>query len=83
MNLTGTLLLIAAVIVGVVLLSRPLQAVLKAILRGVLGIAGLFALNLVGTHVGLVVGVNAVTVLTAALLGLPGITALALMRLVL
>lgn len=83
MNLAGTLLLIAAVIVGVVLLSRPLQAVLKAILRGVLGIAGLFALNLVGTHVGLVVGVNALTVLTAALLGLPGITALALMRLVL
>ena len=83
MNLTGTLLLIAAVIVGVVLLSRPLQAVLKAVLRGVFGIAGLFALNLVGTHVGLVVGVNAVTVLTAALLGLPGITALALMRLVL
>jgi inhibitor of the pro-sigma K processing machinery len=83
MNLTGTLLLIVAVIVGVVLLSRPLQAVLKAILRGVLGIAGLFALNVVGTQVGLVVGVNAVTVLTAALLGLPGITALALMRLVL
>ncbi|MPM24398.1 hypothetical protein SDC9_70880 [bioreactor metagenome] len=83
MNLTGTLLLIAAVIVGVVLLSRPLQAVLKAILRGALGIAGLFALNLVGTHVGLVVGVNTITVLTAALLGLPGITALALMRLVL
>jgi inhibitor of the pro-sigma K processing machinery len=83
MNLTGTLLLIAAVIVGVVLLSRPLQAVLKAILRGVLGIVGLFALNVVGTHVGLVVGINTVTVLTAALLGLPGITALALMRLVL
>jgi len=83
MNLTGTLLLIAAVIIGVVLLSRPLQAVLKAVLRGVLGIAGLFALNLVGAHVGLVVGVNTVTILTAALLGLPGITALALMRLVL
>lgn len=83
MNLTGTLLLIAAVIVGVVLLSRPLQAVLKAVLRGVLGVLGLFALNIVGTQVGLVVGVNAVTVLTAALLGLPGITALALMRLVL
>ncbi|HWQ50730.1 MAG TPA: pro-sigmaK processing inhibitor BofA family protein [Terriglobales bacterium] len=83
MNLTGTLLLIAAVVVGVVLLSRPLQAVLKAVLRGVLGVLGLFALNIVGTQVGLVVGVNAVTVLTAALLGLPGITALALMRLVL
>ncbi|HWP80272.1 MAG TPA: pro-sigmaK processing inhibitor BofA family protein [Candidatus Acidoferrum sp.] len=83
MNLTGTLLLIAAVIVGVVLLSRPLQAVLKAVLRGVLGVLGLFALSVVGTQVGLVVGVNAVTVLTAALLGLPGITALALMRLVL
>ncbi len=83
MKLTGTLALIAAVVVGVVLLSRPLQAVLKAILRGVLGIAGLFALNVVGTQVGLVVGINAVTVLTAALLGLPGITALALMRLVL
>ncbi len=81
MTFTGTTLLILAVVLGIILLSKPMQTMLKALLRGALGAVGLVALSAFGGGLGMTVGVNAVTLMTAAVLGLPGLTALALISL--
>ena len=46
-------------------------------------VLSLVLINLLGASFGLTVGINLVTVLTAAVLGLPGVTALAVSRLIL
>ena len=65
------------------LLLRPLSALLGWLLRLTGGVVGLVLVNWLGGPFGLEVGVNLVTVLTSAVLGLPGVTALAVSRLIL
>ena len=65
------------------LLLRPLSALMRWLLRAALSLLGLAAVSLFGSPFGLTVGINAVTVATALVLGIPGVTALAVSRLML
>ena len=65
------------------LLLKPLSALFRWVLRLAGGVLGLALVNVIGTPFGLTVGINAVTIVTAAVLGLPGVTALAVSRLIL
>ena len=73
-------------IVGLIfflLLLKPLSALFRWLLRLAGSVLSLVLINLLGASFGLTVGINLVTVLTAAVLGLPGVTARAVSRLIL
>lgn len=64
-------LVVLAVLVGVLL--RPLRIIKSVMVKSVIGIALLFLFNYVGGLVSFSLPFNAVTVLTAGYLGVPGI----------
>ena len=70
-------------LMAMLLLLRPLSKLLGLLARAGAGILSLVMLNLVGTPLGLAVGINGLTMAAAAVLGLPGVTALAVSRLIL
>ena len=62
------------------LLLIPMQLLWKLLLHGVCGLLCLWILNSVSDFTGLYLPLNAVTVLTAGLLGVPGLGLLALLE---
>ncbi len=78
----GTGLLIIAASCGVVLLigvmRRRLEWLLNVVMRSILGTVAMYFVNsaLASLGISLGVGINAVTVLTSGVLGLPGLVAL-------
>lgn len=66
---TGVLLLTQAA----ELLRQPMKKFFRFCLHALSGFAGLLTANTLGSLLGLSLGVNAVTCLVAALLGLPGV----------
>lgn len=79
-NETGVLLIAAAC--GMVLLigvmRKRVEWLLNIFMRGILGMVGMYFINsaLAAAGISLGVGINAVTVLTSGILGLPGLVAL-------
>lgn len=63
-------------LLGVMLLPRPLEFLMKAAVHGVLGLAVLFGLNFFLVPMGMGVGVNVITLGVATLLGIPGVVSL-------
>lgn len=57
---------------ALILLRRPLRALLRLLGRTAVGLAGLFAFSHVGGLIGVTLGVNLVNALVLALLGVPG-----------
>lgn len=74
--LSGAILLF---VMGRLFLS-PLRALLHLLLNALTGILALFALNAIGGIFSFSIAVNATTLLTAGLLGIPGVCLLALLR---
>jgi len=76
----GTILIVAAcaavILVGA--LRRKSEWLINLILRGILGTIAIYFINIALNNWGvqLNVGINAVTVLTSGILGLPGVAAL-------
>lgn len=62
----------AVVLTALILLRRPLCALLRLLARTAAGLAGLFAFSQVGSLIGVSLGVNLVNALVVALLGVPG-----------
>ena len=58
--------------VVLILLRRPLRALLRLLGRMLVGLAGLFAFGQIGSLIGVTLGVNLVNALVVALLGVPG-----------
>ena len=76
-------LLCLFVLLGVIrLFAAPLKTALKLLLSTLLGLAALLALNLTGALTGFTLGVNLFNALVIAILGLPGLVLLALLKLV-
>ena len=61
-------------------LALPMRLIGKLILNGVAGGVALFLINLLGTKVGVNIGINPLTALIAGFLGLPGIVMLVLLQ---
>lgn len=61
--------------------SWPFRMLGKLILNSILGIVLLLLFNLVGKSFGVILGINAVTVLIAGFFGIPGIAFLVIFKL--
>ncbi len=79
-NQMGTMLIVlacaAALLIGA--MRRKLEWLLNVVMRSVLGTIAIYFINsfLAALGISLGVGINAVTVLTAGILGIPGLLAL-------
>ena len=59
----------------------PLKFILKMLINSILGVILLFLINTIGTYIGFHIGINIVTILIVAFLGIPGIILLLLIGL--
>ena len=77
MEIISSLVMLAAVVVGVIALIRivaaPIKKLLKLALNAVLGFVLLWLVNFFGDFVGIRIEINWVTILISAVLGVPGI----------
>lgn len=77
---TGDILIIGAcvLVLFIGVLRRRMEWLLNLVMRSILGIISIFFINtaLAGLGFSLGVGINAVTVLTVGMLGIPGVLAL-------
>ena len=58
--------------VALILLRRPLRALLRLLGRMLVSLLGLFAFGQIGSLIGVTLGVNLINALVVALLGVPG-----------
>ena len=75
--------LVIAALVGLALLFliiKLLKWPLKILINGILGIILLYIANIVGSYIGFVLPVNAISALIAGFLGIPGIIFLVLFQ---
>ena len=72
------LIIMCVVILGIGLFRKKTEWLLNIVMRSILGIILMYFVNFALTAGGIVlgVGINAVTVLTSGILGLPGLAAL-------
>ena len=67
------LIAIVGMVILVKLFSWPLKILGKLILNGIFGVLLLILVNFIGKYVGITIAINAVTVLIAGFLGVPGV----------
>jgi inhibitor of the pro-sigma K processing machinery len=59
----------------------PIKLLFKLIINSLLGIFFLYAVNFIGSYFGFHIGINVVTILITAILGIPGIILLTIIGL--
>ena len=78
-------LVVAAVILGIILLikiiSAPIKKIFKFVLNMLLGVALMFIINLVGKNFGVSIDLSFTQCAIAALFGVPGVLLLILIKL--
>ena len=78
------ILLIAALVVGAILilkiLTKPIRWIFKLLLNAAFGFVLLFLVNFFGDPVGIYIGVNFVNALVAGFLGVPGVILLVVLQ---
>lgn len=77
---TGWAAAVIVLLCALVLLRRPLRALLRLLARTAVGLAGLFAFSQVGSFIGVTLGVNLINALVVAVLGAPGFGLLLLLN---
>lgn len=84
METLSGILLIAALVVGTILilkiLTKPIRWIFKLLLNAAFGFVLLFLVNFFGDPVGIYIGVNFVNALVAGFLGVPGVILLVLLH---
>ena len=84
METLSGILLIAALVVGAILilkiLIKPIRWIFKLLLNAAFGFVLLFLVNFFGDPVGIYIGVNFVNALVAGFLGVPGVILLVLLK---
>ena len=76
---------IIGIVLGCVLLvifSKPIGMLLKAVVNSALGGVCIIAFNFVSQLFGFFIGVNALTAITVGILGIPGFVMLLMLRLI-
>ncbi|MBS1418690.1 MAG: transcriptional regulator [Clostridia bacterium] len=81
----SSILILAAVVVGVILLlkilSAPIRLAFKLLINAGVGFLILFVVNFFGDFVGFTLGVNFLNALVAGILGVPGVILLIVIKL--
>lgn len=84
METISGLLVIAALVLGAVLilkiLTKPIRLALKLLINAAFGFVLLFLVNFFGDPVGINLGVNFINALVAGCLGVPGVILLVLIK---
>ena len=84
METLSGILLIAALVVGAVLilkiLTKPIRWIFKLLINAAFGFVLLFLVNFFGDPVGIYIGVNFVNALVAGFLGVPGVILLVVLQ---
>ncbi len=84
METLSGILLIAALVVGAILilkiLTKPIRWIFKLLLNAAFGFVLLFLVNFFGDPVGIYIGVNFVNALVAGFLGVPGVILLVVLQ---
>ena len=84
METLSGILLIAALVVGAILilkiLTKPIRWIFKLLINAAFGFVLLFLVNFFGDPVGIYIGVNFVNALVAGFLGVPGVILLVLLH---
>ena len=84
METLSGILLIAALVVGAILilkiLTKPIRWIFELLLNAAFGFVLLFLVNFFGDPVGIYIGVNFVNALVAGFLGVPGVILLVLLH---
>lgn len=85
METISSILILAAVAVGVILLlkilSAPIRLAFKLLINAGVGFLILFVVNFFGDFVGFTLGVNFLNALVAGVLGVPGVILLIVIKL--
>ncbi|MBS5433843.1 MAG: pro-sigmaK processing inhibitor BofA family protein [Firmicutes bacterium] len=85
METISSILILAAVVVGVILLlkilSAPIRLAFKLLINAGVGFLILFVVNFFGDFVGFTLGVNFLNALVAGILGVPGVILLIVIKL--
>jgi len=85
METISSILILAAVVVGVILLlkilSAPIRLAFKMLINAGVGFLILFVVNFFGDFVGFTLGVNFLNALVAGILGVPGVILLIVIKL--
>ena len=71
----GSIILICAIVLGIVLLKKKVEIILNFLLRGVFGGILIYFMNaaLLYLEIDIQVGINFTSLLTCAILGFPGV----------
>ena len=84
METLSGILLIAALVVGAVLilkiLTKPIRLIVKLLINAAFGFVLLFLVSFFGGPVGIYIGVNFINALVAGFLGVPGVILLVLLH---
>ena len=84
METLSGILLIAALVLGAVLilkiLSKPIRLIFKLLINAAFGFVLLFLVNFFGDPVGVYIGVNFISALIAGCLGVPSVILLVLLK---
>lgn len=84
METLSGVLLVAALIVGAVLilkiLTKPIRLVFKLLINAAFGFVLLFLVNFFGDPLGIYIGINFINALVAGCLGVPGVILLVLIK---
>ena len=77
------MLIVCGVVTVIAVLAEPIKWLIRLILSSAIGTAFIYVLNMILGGMGITVGINPITVLVSGFLGLQGIAALYIVRIIL
>ncbi|NLT14047.1 MAG: hypothetical protein GXY05_06860 [Clostridiales bacterium] len=78
---TAIIVIIAILVLAVfIILRKPIKIVFKLILNTVIGFIALFAINFLGSFIGVSVAVNWINAVLVGVLGIPGVALILLIK---
>ncbi|NMA24420.1 MAG: hypothetical protein GX936_02010 [Clostridiales bacterium] len=78
---TAIIVIIAILVLAVfILLRKPIKIVFKLLLNTVVGFIALFAINFLGSFIGVSVAVNWINAVLVGVLGIPGVALILLIK---
>ena len=78
---TGIVVIVAILaLLLLIILRKPIKIVLKLLLNTVLGFLALFAINWLGSFIGISVAINWINAVIVGVLGVPGVALILLLK---
>ncbi len=78
---TGIIIILAVLaLVVFIILKKPIKIVFKLILNTIIGFLALFAINYLGSFIGISIAVNWINAVIVGVLGIPGVALILLLK---